>query len=79
MNIIEVDDCNRYEYIHIISNPEEVAGYLYHQVGWGEGIEGIGIYKLCEDGIWRNLDSQISEHEKQLEFLKSVKNNIESM
>ena len=76
LNVIDVDDMNGYEYIAVLSNPKEVKDYLYHEVGWGDDIRDVGIYKLNEDGIFESVDELIEKYSKLVISLKTVKTGI---
>ena len=77
LNVVSVEDTYRIEYLHILSRPQAVAECIYQNCGYErDGIDGVGIYKIHEDGYWQKIDDLIAEHTKQLEVLKAVKENI---
>ncbi len=76
LNEINVDETNRYEYIHILSDSGKVCSYIYDQTGWGEGFEEAGIYRLNENGVWQNVDNLIDEYTKKVDSLKAIKTGI---
>ena len=77
LNVVSVEDTYRIEYLHILSRPFEVAECIYQNCGYErDGIDGVGIYKIHEDGYWQKIDDLIVEHTKQLESLKAVKIGI---
>lgn len=79
LNVIEVNETNRYEYIHILANPEEVESFIYQQTGWSGNIIDVGIYKLSGEGEWQNIDTLIKEYTDNLEYLKLVKHTIDEL
>ena len=64
--------------IHVHSNFEKVATYIDKYSTWSaDGIESNDIYVWGEDEwCWETLDSVINKHEKIIENIKAIKNEI---
>lgn len=64
--------------IHVHSNFEKVATYIDKYTTWSaEGIESNDIYVWGEnEWCWETLDSVINKHEKIIEDIKTIKNEI---
>ena len=64
--------------IHVHSNFEKVATYIDKYSTWSaDGIESNDIYVWGEDEwCWETLDSVINKHEKIIENIKDIKNEI---
>ena len=77
LNVVSVEDTYRIEYVYILSRPQAVADCIYQNSGYScDGIVGVGIYKINDDGYWENVDKLIKKHTMQLEALKAVKIGI---
>ena len=76
LKVINVEDTLQYNYIHILSNPDEVRDYIYDETGWGDGFNGTGVYKLNENGDWEKLDDLIDNYRQLADSLEVVKIDI---
>ena len=65
-------------YIHIHSNYEKVKEYIDKYTCWyADGIESNDIYAWSEDvHCWVTLDSLLNKHEKIIENIKTIKDEI---
>ena len=79
LNVVSAENINRIEYAHVLSRPQEVAEYIYQNIGYErDGSDSEGIFRIHEDGYWQNVDTLINEYTKQVESLKAVKAGIYS-
>ena len=77
LNRINQDRFNSYCYMLIRDNPEEVAQYLYEEMGWETGLRGKGIYRLHDEGYWEYLPEIIDDLQTELNTLQLTMIQIE--
>ena len=78
LDYISLDSRYRPAYIRIDSNYEKVADWVNRYTDYdAEGIESNGIYAWDEDTYcWITLDKLIERHEKIIENIKSIRDEI---
>lgn len=78
-NKIDINDINNYEYLYIISDVQGVAEYLRNWVGFCDGLDDIGLYRLNDDGDWEFVNDLIDCHKKELDILETAVRKIQPL
>lgn len=79
LNKIDINDINNYEYLSIISDVQGVADYLRNWVGFCDGLDDIGLYRLNDEGEWVFVNDLIDCHKKELDILETAVRKIQPL
>ena len=78
-NKIDINDINNYEYLSVISDVQGVAEYLCNWVGFCDGLDDTGLYRLNDDGDWEFVNDLIDRHKKELDILETAVRKIQPL